>query len=82
MIKKLTFSLLSASLLSLFLISPSAATEEPIISQTFREPKNIAFAGGLSGSSHYTWVLSIMNELAERGHNTTFFTKVSEYTTR
>jgi hypothetical protein len=46
------------------------------ISQTFREPKNIALAGGIGGTSHFAWVLSIMDELANRGHNMTFFAKV------
>ncbi|KAI8887256.1 glycosyltransferase family 1 protein [Backusella circina FSU 941] len=75
MIKKLVFSLLSASLLSLSLLSTATAAEQATIFQTFREPKNIGFAGGMSGSSHYTWVLTIMDELAERGHKIIFFSK-------
>ncbi|KAG0933917.1 hypothetical protein G6F32_010899 [Rhizopus arrhizus] len=38
-------------------------------------PKNIAFSCHLGGSSHIVWVLSILEELAARGHHTTFYTR-------
>lgn len=50
------------------------------LTQTFRELngyKNIAFAVFIGGSSHYNWVLSIGEELGQRGHNVTFLTGVS-----
>ncbi|KAI8884111.1 glycosyltransferase family 1 protein [Backusella circina FSU 941] len=45
------------------------------ILQSFREPKKIGFAGTGGGSTHFNWVLGIMDELADRGHNVTFFAK-------
>ncbi|KAI9467873.1 MAG: hypothetical protein EXX96DRAFT_502396 [Benjaminiella poitrasii] len=42
--------------------------------ESFREPKNIMFSSNFGGSSHVTWVLSIMDELYNRGHNITFVT--------
>ncbi|KAI8359807.1 hypothetical protein BD560DRAFT_437506 [Blakeslea trispora] len=36
--------------------------------------KKIAFFSAVGGSSHYNWVLSICEELGQRGHNTTFLT--------
>ncbi|KAI7905328.1 uncharacterized protein BX663DRAFT_469250 [Cokeromyces recurvatus] len=40
--------------------------------ENFREPKNIMFASSFGGSSHATWVLSILDELYHRGHNITY----------
>ncbi|KAI8878504.1 glycosyltransferase family 1 protein [Backusella circina FSU 941] len=45
------------------------------LTESYNEPKNIGFAGFVGGSSHYTWVLTILDELKDRGHNVTFFTK-------
>lgn len=44
--------------------------------ESFREPKNILFGSVGGGSSHINWVLSILEELAARGHNITFVTHV------
>lgn len=44
--------------------------------QNFREPKKIAFSALMGGSSHIHWVISILDELNSRGHETTFITKV------
>jgi hypothetical protein len=44
--------------------------------EDFREPKNIMFSVMMGGSSHAVWVLSILQELIERGHNATFYTRV------
>ncbi|KAI9025336.1 hypothetical protein CLU79DRAFT_803657 [Phycomyces nitens] len=41
----------------------------------FRVYKNIAFSCNAGGSSHINWVLMILEELAERGHNTTYITR-------
>jgi hypothetical protein len=72
-------TLFSASLLCISNhgLASASSPEMVSISQTFREPKNIALAGGIGGTSHFAWVLSIMDELANRGHNMTFFAKVS-----
>lgn len=45
--------------------------------QNFREPKKILFSCMVGGSSHVHWVLSILDELDSRGHNTSFITKVT-----
>ncbi|KAL9536714.1 hypothetical protein MBANPS3_012426 [Mucor bainieri] len=42
--------------------------------ETFREPKNILFSSSFGGSSHVNWVLTILDELSQRGHNITFVT--------
>lgn len=46
------------------------------LKDTFREPKNILFGNVGGGSSHINWVISILEELANRGHNITFVTHV------
>jgi hypothetical protein len=72
-------TLFSASLLCLSshsFVSASSPDDLATIFQTFREPKKMGFAGAIGGSSHFNWVLSIMDELADRGHNITFFAKV------
>jgi hypothetical protein len=48
------------------------------LKESFREPKNILFGSVGGGSSHINWVLNILEELANRGHNITFVTHVSE----
>jgi hypothetical protein len=45
--------------------------------QDFRQPKRILFSCTRGGSSHVHWVISILNELDSRGHNTSFLTKVN-----
>ncbi|KAG1193194.1 hypothetical protein G6F70_009104 [Rhizopus microsporus] len=45
------------------------------LTANFREPKNILFACSIGGSSHVIWVLEILEELAARGHHTTFYTR-------
>lgn len=49
-----------------------------ILQPTFRDTgyKNIAFSVSPGGSSHHNWVLSIMDLLGQRGHNTTYLTTV------
>lgn len=42
-------------------------------------PKNIVFGAVVPGSSHVTWVLRFLDELAQRGHNVTFITVVSYF---
>lgn len=39
--------------------------------------KNIAFFSVTGGTSHYNWVLSIGEELGQRGHNFYFLSAVS-----
>jgi hypothetical protein len=36
------------------------------------------FFGGFGGSSHYNWVLTILDETISRGHNVTFLATVSK----
>ncbi|ORZ22338.1 hypothetical protein BCR42DRAFT_405975 [Absidia repens] len=45
------------------------------LSPTYRTPKNILFACTIGGSSHANWVLAILNDLNQRGHNATFATR-------
>jgi hypothetical protein len=47
------------------------------LTETYSEPKNIAFSAVFGGSSHYNWVLVILNELHNRGHNVSFIAKVN-----
>ncbi|KAI8996804.1 hypothetical protein BDB01DRAFT_712946 [Pilobolus umbonatus] len=46
----------------------------------FRQPKNIMFTSFCGGSSHVTWVLQILNELHNRGHNITYVAKYPQDT--
>ena len=59
--------------------SVGAVELEPTF-QNEHASKNIAFFAPFGGSSHISWVLSIGNELAMRGHNFTFLTVVSSGT--
>ncbi|KAI7849195.1 hypothetical protein BDC45DRAFT_449105 [Circinella umbellata] len=52
--------------------SSSLSLYEELGSPTFRTSKNILFGVTLGGSSHASWVVRILNELAERGHNVTY----------
>lgn len=45
--------------------------------QNFREPKKIVFSSLMGGSSHNHWVISILNELNMRGHDTSYITMVT-----
>ncbi|KAF7727862.1 hypothetical protein EC973_006975 [Apophysomyces ossiformis] len=56
-----------------FCLATAAQAGELI--EDFRTPKNIMFAGLMGGSSHINWVLNIVDELAERGHNVTYLTR-------
>lgn len=47
--------------------------------QGFRETKKVLFSAMVGGSSHVHWVVSILDELSSRGHNTSFITKVIVY---
>ncbi|KAI8377906.1 uncharacterized protein BYT42DRAFT_572128 [Radiomyces spectabilis] len=75
------FSVWAAIALSLSSCVQFAATaDNPLTSPfdlvpDFRTPKNFAFVATTGGSSHVNWVLSIMNDLGNRGHNVTFFTE-------
>ncbi|KAI8889963.1 glycosyltransferase family 1 protein [Backusella circina FSU 941] len=73
---KLLFSA-SVFLLLNFSTFATATTGDNSVSlkETYFEQKNIGFFCALGGSSHTTWVLTILDELAERGHNVTFLTK-------
>lgn len=46
---------------------------------TYQTSKHIAFVCLVPGSSHITWVLRFLDELASRGHNITFVTVVRWY---
>ncbi|KAI8878502.1 glycosyltransferase family 1 protein [Backusella circina FSU 941] len=54
-----------------------AVHENSILSLTesYNEPRNIGFSALFGGSSHYNWVLVILNELKNRGHNVSFIAK-------
>jgi hypothetical protein len=44
-----------------------------------RSPKNIGFGAVGGGSSHYLWVMEILQELTSRGHVSTLYTRVSGF---
>ncbi|KAI9268202.1 hypothetical protein BDA99DRAFT_505187 [Phascolomyces articulosus] len=50
----------------------SAGLYEELGGPSFRTPKNILFGVTLGGSSHASWVVRILNELADRGHNVSY----------
>ncbi|KAG1497540.1 hypothetical protein G6F53_011950 [Rhizopus delemar] len=69
---------LSVALLSVAsYISSGMATGENSfqLALDYHVPKNIAFSCHFGGSSHVVWVLSILEELAARGHHTIFYTR-------
>lgn len=69
-------AILSASLLICSTTRAQTLLElKPTIQDADR--KNIAFFSVTGGSSHYTWVLSIGEELGQRGHNFYFLSAVS-----
>lgn len=51
-------------------------TTRETLTYTYEEPKNILFAAMIGGAPHFTWILSILDELSKRGHNITFVTRV------
>ncbi|KAG1139238.1 hypothetical protein G6F37_010086 [Rhizopus arrhizus] len=69
----LSFTLLSVA----SYISSGMATGEDTfhLALDYHVPKNIVFSCYFGGSSHVVWVLSILEELAARGHHTTFYTR-------
>jgi hypothetical protein len=58
------------------LVSMTLCVQSFELGEPFRQPKNILFGSVGGGSSHINWVLSILDELANRGHNITFVTHV------
>jgi hypothetical protein len=70
----LSFALLSVANCISF---GTAAGEDTFqLALDYHVPKNIVFSSSQGGSSHVVWVLSILEELAARGHHTTFYTRV------
>ncbi|KAG1409239.1 hypothetical protein G6F58_009385 [Rhizopus delemar] len=69
----LSFALLSVANCISF---GTAAGEDTFqLALDYHVPKNIVFSCYFGGSSHIVWVLSILEELAARGHHTTFYTR-------
>lgn len=54
----------------------TTATTPIEIVENYRTSKNILFIANVGGSTHVNWVLYILKELEQRGHNVTFVTKV------
>lgn len=55
----------------------NAQDNKDLLLENYEEPKNIMFASMFGGSTHVTWMLSILDELSKRGHNITIVTRVS-----
>lgn len=61
--------------LSLFItVVLGSATFE--ISPNFRSAKNVMFSCMYGGSSHVSWVMTILEELSLRGHSAFYLTRV------
>ncbi|KAG1446902.1 hypothetical protein G6F56_009427 [Rhizopus delemar] len=45
------------------------------LTETYHEPKHIMFMSTFGGSSHVSWVLTILDELSKRGHKITYVTR-------
>ncbi|KAI8885133.1 glycosyltransferase family 1 protein [Backusella circina FSU 941] len=61
-------------IISLLFLKVSLGLDEdrlPLL-ETYLEPKSFLFVGGFGGSSHHNWVLTILDETINRGHNVTF----------
>lgn len=76
--KSCNFIKSAVGLLSASLLVCSNALE---MEHTYRQGsvKNIAFNAFMGGSSHHTWVLSIMDSLGQRGHNMSYLTTVKSF---
>ncbi|CAO3594837.1 unnamed protein product [Absidia cylindrospora] len=59
----------------LFVQLATAFKQQQPLFPTYRTQKNILFACTLGGSSHANWVLAILNNLNQRGHDVTFATR-------
>ncbi|KAG0927358.1 hypothetical protein G6F30_012745 [Rhizopus arrhizus] len=69
----LSFALLSVAS---YISSGMTAGENSFqLALDYHVPKSIVFSCHFGGSSHIVWVLSILEELAARGHHTTFYTR-------
>ncbi|RCH89017.1 hypothetical protein CU098_009433, partial [Rhizopus stolonifer] len=70
-------STLSLALLSVASYISFGSTEENLseLTPTYHEPKNILFGCDIGGSSHVKWVLTILEEMSARGHQTFYSTK-------
>ncbi|CAO3629165.1 unnamed protein product [Mucor fragilis] len=60
------------------LVSTALCAHAFELGESFRQPKNILFGSVGGGSTHINWVLSILDALADRGHNVTFVTHDNE----
>ena len=72
----------SAALCAISLLAVSTAQAQSTLLElksTIQDAqrKNIAFFSVLGGTSHYNWVLSIGEELGQRGHTFYFLSAVS-----
>lgn len=67
----------SLTLLSAALICATVNALE--LQPTFREGnyKHVVFGASIGGSSHHNWVLSILDEVGQRGHRASYLTTVS-----
>lgn len=80
LLKSLCISV-TAAILSLSTVNAeiNAAGHEDVttyqVTDNFRTSKNILFSCMYGGSSHVNWVLTILEELSNRGHSTFFQTK-------
>lgn len=68
-------------ILSTILLATTTAQSYTELKPNFLEngSKKFAFVGLMGGSSHFNWVLSIGDELGERGHDFVFISSVSTY---
>jgi hypothetical protein len=71
-----TLSFVLLSVASYISFGTAAGENSFQLALDYHVPKNIAFSCHFGGSSHIVWVLSILEELAARGHHTTFYTRV------
>ncbi|KAG2235679.1 hypothetical protein BDF21DRAFT_355458 [Thamnidium elegans] len=68
----------SLTLLSATLVCATVNALE--LQPTFREGnyKHVAFSASIGGSSHHNWVLSILDEVGQRGHKASYLTTTTE----
>ncbi|CAO3621819.1 unnamed protein product [Cunninghamella blakesleeana] len=63
-------------LLVLYIQKGFSLTATPVeLVENYRTSKNVLFIASVGGSTHVNWVLYILKELEQRGHNVTFVTK-------
>jgi hypothetical protein len=62
----------------IYLFFTAIVVEGIVPKANYRTPKNIIFSTQGGGSSHHMWVLELLEEMHNRGHSVSLYTKVNK----